>query len=220
MASKKGAAHGPVPTGLARRRAERAAAKDEPAAASIAKKKVSGSPGARQTVEPGTWVGIPLGDDRFAFARVVALRPPPANVATVVVHRSEGTRESFDPERAATSALRVPPFLLLGSWMLERWPVLAKPTSAFAPASTEIDFDFAPGTPGVWRRSSARTSGPVGPVLEPEVARGLVSAAMMQAEAREIQVRAAVASDASWSVGDPDPFMVRVVDAYLAQRND
>lgn len=171
----------------------------------------------RRTEAPGTIVGIPLGDGRHACARIVAVDPPPTNVGTVVVYRTEVTSGEPDAAPAPTSDFRVPPFLLLLSDMPPSWPVLAEAEGAYQPSPTEAAIRFGRGTPGLWRPIGPTQKELGGPV-SPEEARALVSTAERRAAHREQQVREAVEANARWSVGDPDPDMVREVDAYLARR--
>lgn len=168
----------------------------------------------------GTFLGVPLGDGRFAYARIIDSTP--ANSCSVVVYTSRGTAGAFDASSAVTSDLRIPPFqAIVNQAFRDQLVVLATPDEPFVPGPLERAIRFAAGPgEGSWYAANFRLDEPLDttPLPVEVAARTLVDRSMKGVDLRVAQVREATERDARWSPGDPDPEMVRAVELYEQRR--
>lgn len=152
-------------------------------------------------VPPGTVIGIPLGEGKVAFGRVLSVTE--GGVAVLEVSRRTGRPEELGDD-VFTSGWLVPPFAQTVTPILEKeWSIL-KRGEAFEVPPPLRDQELAYGMWPFWHKMNILQQTTAKKIPADEAAR-LPDTGLRSREAREEQIRSAVAEGRSWKPGEPDP---------------
>lgn len=166
-----------------------------------AKKTGKKTPEYATLVPPGTVIGVPIGDGKVAFARVLDIDK--GGVAILEVFRKTALPANLD-DSVLTSGWLVPPFAQTAAPILDgEWPVLRR-GEAFELPAPQRGFELVYGSWPFWHKWNIHRETIAKKIPAEEAAR-LLPTSLRSREAREEQIRSAVAEGRSWKPGEPDP---------------
>ncbi|WP_433937369.1 hypothetical protein AB3662_22315 [Sorangium cellulosum] len=152
-------------------------------------------------VPAGTVIGIPIGEDRSAFARVLSVER--GGMMVLEVFRKAGRPEEFDPS-VLESGFALPPFVhTVAPVIEERWPVVRR-DERFELAPPESELQFVHGLWPFWHAKNVRQETTQREISGEEAARRL-PASLRGDEDREARVAQAIREGRTWTPGEPDP---------------
>ncbi|WP_437693837.1 Imm26 family immunity protein [Sorangium sp. So ce176] len=152
-------------------------------------------------VPAGTVIGIPIGDERWAFGRVLSVHR--SGTMVVEVFRKAGRREEFDAS-VLESGFAVPPFVhTVGAVLQGAWPVVHR-DERFELAPPESELQFVYGVWPFWHAQNVRQETTQEEIPGEEAARRLPTGVRGD-EDRAARVAQAIREGRTWTPGEPDP---------------